>query len=318
MNRIIYVPQYPTPMRYQEWFYWKLPEEFKKMGFEVITIGEKYLKKKSFQKSKLDMFSPINEAINFETAQIDEYLQLELRDDDILFWSDISFPGLFGHVLFHKRPKKCFAFCHATSLNTYDYYQNDRSYKFPIETGLSGLFDKVFVGSKYHQYKLVWGNTIVTYLPFPPIEPSPIIDKKIDIISASRPNKQKVDLDLEKAIEKKFNLKIQRPVSISWSEYYHNLAKSKILLITSWEDTFGYQIIDAYLNDCIPLARNAYAYPELLSDDYLYNNENELFEKIEFFLGDSFDWILTAPFPKILCEKEMEDFYGKICCEMRD
>jgi len=47
---------------------------------------------------------------------------------------------------------------------------------------------------------------------------------------------------------------------------------SKILLITAHEDTFGYQIVDAIINGCVPLARNDLAYPELLPKEYLYND----------------------------------------------
>ena len=94
-------------------------------------------------------------------------------------------------------------------------------------------------------------------------------------MSASRPNSQKVDLELEAIVEEKF-CKIHRPISQTWEEYYTNLASSKILILSAVEDTFGYQIIDAILNGCIPIARNSLAYPEILSREYLYKDENEL------------------------------------------
>lgn len=316
--RIIYVPQYPTPMRYQEWWMWKLPEEFRKTGHEVIVLGEKYAEMMTHRRGELDMFSPINMAIEFETEQVREYMTLDIKDDDVLFWSDISFPGIFGHAIFHKECPKMFAFCHATSLNKRDYYLSVRHSKFPIESSLSFLFDTVFVGSEYHQKKLLnagnflyWKNTKVTYLPFPPINSSQIKEKKFDIMSASRPSPQKVDIDLELKLTSVFG-SINRPIANSWQDYFDNLALSKILLISAWEDTFGYQIVDAILNGCIPLARNDLAYPELLPKEYLYNDYKDLCEKIDKILNSDNGMSV----PKLLCKKQMNDFYKTIIKEM--
>lgn len=315
--RIIYVPQYPTPMRYQEWWMWKLPQEFENAGHEVIVLGKDYADMIKHRRGSLDMFSPINIAIEFETEQIREYMMLDIKDDDVLFWSDISFPGLFGHAIFHKECPKMFGFCHATSLNKYDYYSSRRYAKFPIESSLSFLFDTIFVGSEYHKRKLLdggvgeayWKNTKVTYLPFPPINPATSMTKVYNIMSASRPTPQKVDLKLEESVAYYYG-QINRPISNSWSDYYQNLAMSKILLITAHEDTFGYQIVDAVMNGCVPLARNDLAYPELLPKEYLYNNTEGLLSKIKD--------VLTGKLlvPTLLCEEQMINFYANIIEEM--
>jgi hypothetical protein len=311
--RIIYVPQYPTVMRYQEFWFWKLPEEFEKAGYEVITLGKEYTKTLENRRGSLFMFSPIDLSIQLETEQIREYMKLELKEDDVLFWADLSFPGIFGTILFHKRPSRMFAFCHATSINKGDYYEKYKNEKFMIETAFDKSFDKVFIGSKYHQKKLQWDNTIVTYLPFPPFQLQKSEIKYYDLMSASRPNPQKVDLNLEREVEKYFN-KIHRPISNTWQEYYTNLSTSKILLITSHEDTFGYQIIDGILNGCIPLARNDLAYPEILSKEYLYDDKDELLSKIDYIINSGED----VPVPKILCENEMRNFYSRIIKEMEE
>jgi glycosyltransferase involved in cell wall biosynthesis len=325
--RIIFVPQYPTKMRYQEWWWKKLPEEFEKRSFDVITLGETYLKNMK-HKDSVDMrlFSPINSAIELESEQIKEYMNLELRDDDILFLADISFPGLFSNVLFHKRCKKMFAFCHATSLNRYDYFSSDVHCKFPIETMHSCLFDTIFIGSEYHKNKLInggedffestthWQNTKISYLPFPPLSPSKITQKKYNIISVSRPTKQKVDMNIEMEIYRKTGEVINRPLSESWEEYFDNLAMSKVLLITAHEDTFGYQIVDAIMNGCIPLARRSFAYPELLPDEYLYDDTEELLEKLDKFL--KLDEI-GPKVPNLICREQMNKFYDILCEEMK-
>ncbi|MHA1817337.1 MAG: hypothetical protein ACTSX1_15150 [Candidatus Heimdallarchaeaceae archaeon] len=310
MSRVIFVPQYPTPMRYQEWWFHKFPQEFREAGFHVHTLGEKYAEMLGGETGDLEMFSPINKAIDFETAQINEYMELNLKEDDILFLADLSFPGIFSNVFVHKHPKRMFAFCHATSLNYKDYFAPVQKYKYPIEKAHASMFDAVFVGSDYHQDKLNWNNTLVTPLPYPPIEPITINKKNIDIISASRPNPQKVDSELEAKVEEKFG-KIERPQSATWFNYFWNIAASKILLITSFEDTFGYQIVDAVINGCIPLAPNRCAYPELLPREYLYDDEDELIRRIDFILNGDPEFG-TVDVPQLLCHKEMTNFYKHV------
>jgi len=297
-------------MRYQEWWWKTFPEEFEKAGFEVLVLGADHAESMIYRRGTMAMFSPVNAAIELECAQINEYMDLELRDDDILFLADLSFPGMFSNVFVHKHPKRMFAFCHATSINFKDYFAPVWMYKYPIEKAHAKMFEAVFVGSRYHDLKLNWNNTIVTSLPYPPIEPVTINKKNIDIISASRPNPQKVDSELESKVEEKFG-KIQRPESGTWFNYFWNIAASKILLITSFEDTFGYQIVDAVINDCIPLAPNRCAYPELLPREYLYDDEDELMEKIDHILNNGLDFPKVRV-PELLCHDEMEHFYSNI------
>ena len=306
MRRVIFVPQYPTPMRYQEWWWKTFPEEFEKAGLEVLILGSDHAESMIHRRGSTSMFSPINAAIELECAQIQEYMDLELRKDDILFLADLSFPGIFSNVFVHKHPNRMFAFCHATSINFKDYFAPVWMYKHPIEKAHASMFEAVFVGSRYHDLKLNWDNTIVTSLPYPPIDPVTINHKNIDIMSASRPSPQKVDSELEAKVEEKFG-KIQRPQSELWFNYFWNIAVSKILLITSFEDTFGYQIVDAVINGCIPLAPNRCAYPELLPREYLYDDEEELMEKIDYILEGG-----TVEVPKLLCHEEMENFYSNI------
>jgi hypothetical protein len=255
-------------------------------------------------------FSSAELSIKFETEQIKEYMQLDITESDILFHADLSYPGLFHHVLFHKRPSHCFCFCHATSKNNLDYFSKDADIKFPIEKKVSELYDSVFVGSDYHARKLLFDNMMVTYLPFCPYSSAQEIFKNIkkknDIISVARKTPQKVNEELEKIVEKKFS-EIKRFNSKTWAEYYKNIAESKIMLISAQEETFGYQVVDAITNNCIPLAPRNYSYPELLHDKYLYSDKKELMKKIKYFLK-----VYKKEKPVLLCQEQMKGFYNKI------
>jgi len=283
MSRIIFVPQYTSPLRYQFWWLKSFKDFFKECYDEVIVLGEKYLEDIQIQQVAYgQIFSPIDLSIKFELEQIKEYQDLQLQDDDSLFMSDLSFPGFFANILYHKKPKKCYAYCHATSKNYMDYFHKERSSKFMVETGHSKLFDFIFVGSEYHQNKLKWNNTIVSGLPAPPDSYISQRNVKRDksIISVNRVTPQKVSVKFEKRLEKMTGYKIERFQCKTWDEYSELLSSAKILFISSKEDTFNYTIVDAIKCGCVPVAPSRLCFPEILPHEYLYTDEYNAFSII--------------------------------------
>lgn len=288
--RLILVPQLPVRMRYTEWWINELPNNLSQHFSEIISLGDEYLLYFTERNSEKGLFSAKEAAIEFETSQITEFMNLELKDDDILLLCDISYPGLFSNILYHKRPKKCYAICHGTSRNKLDIFEKDRESKWQVESGHAELFDKIFVGSEYHKGKLGWHGVKVIGMPNPPMTYDCDKNKKktIDILSVSRNTEQKVDSRLEKLIEEKYG-KIHRESYSNWSDYFNALSSAKILFISANEETYGYQIIDClkYGNGCIPLAPDQFSYPEMLTEYYLYKRYdiNEIFRKIDLVLN---------------------------------
>lgn len=305
MSRLISVPQYPTPMRYQQWWIADIPNNLDENFDDIIILGDEYLMRERKMKNNESMFSPIDEAIIFEEQQIYQYLNLDLREDDILLLNDISFPGLFSNILYHKKPKKCFAICHATSKNAHDYFAPVRKSKWKTECAHSELFDKIFVGTEYHKNKLGWDNVVVTSLPEMPFSVAWGNEKINDVINVSRPTKQKVNKKMEKIIENKYG-EILRETFYTWEEYFKFLNSSKCLFISASEETFGYQVVDAINNGCIPVAPNKFSYPELLSKEYLYDTEDEAIEIVGKVLNGDLD------IPDLLNRDMMDNFYEKI------
>jgi len=316
LSRLIFVPQYPTKCRYQEWWFTEFPKQFKKHFDEVCVLGESYIerlkRRGTSKRGELKTFAPIYDSIRFEFEQIGELYRIELRKGDTLFLSDLSFPGMFGSYLYHiPYGVKKYAYCHATSLNTLDYFEKDRDSKFLVETGYSKLFDKVFVGSEYHKEKLGWDNVEVIGLPAPTIiKPRGYVNKTFDIVSVCRPNDQKIDIELEKKVEERFG-KIKRRMFDDWTEYSRFLSSAKILLISSIEDTFNYTIMDALKCKCFPLAPTRLCFPEILSPLYLYWNEESLYRKIENMLNGK---ILFHP--EMKCQDMVDNFYETLCERM--
>lgn len=306
MGRLIFVPQFPTPLRYQSWWFSVFEKEFKKYFDEVVVIGKSYCNPPIIDLKDKSMFSPIEHAINFETSQITEYLNLNICHDDTLFLSDISFPGVFCNVLYHKPCPKMFAFCHATSLNKYDYFAHVRKSKFKIESTHASMFDKVFFGSNYSLRKTGWKNGVVVYLPSPPISIIQKLNVKRDIpiVSVCRPNIQKVNKKLEKLVEKSLGIKVYREEVKTWFEYSNLLSRSKINLISSKEETFNYSIIDSIECGCIPIVPNTLCFPEILPEHRRYKTNTELINMLRYIL--TYD-IYTSPV--ILCQYEIDNFY---------
>jgi hypothetical protein len=110
-----------------------------------------------------------------------------------------------------------------------------------------------------------------------------------------------------------YDSKIKLFDSKTWAEYYKNIAESKIMLISAREETFGYQVVDAVINNCIPLAPRNYSYPELLPDKYLYRDEKELMDKISYYLKG-----YKKEKPVLLYQEQMNGFYNKITKVMKN
>ena len=281
-RRIIFIPQYPAKLRYQEWWITEF-EKHLSQEFEVLTLKGS----NTTSETRKGQFSPINAAIDWELEQIKQYMSLELRTGDILLFNDISFPGFFAQALYHKKPFRVYAICHATSLNYLDYFSRSSYSKSFVEGANIKYLDGLIVGSQYHKRKLQKELLVphstpihVLQLPFPPIKYQSNLspeNRTNYLVSVARDCSQKVDFIFERLIKNNFACGITLPGEkdlISWQTYYHFLQNSSFMVITSKEETFGYQIIDAYLNGVIPIAPRRYSYPELLSKHCLYHPGN--------------------------------------------
>lgn len=280
--RLVIVPQYPVKMRYQEWWYYELPKNFIKYFDEVVVVSG-YVDE--HKRANPDMFSPIDEAIEFEVEQVRQFKEMygkQFSGKDYLFVADISFAGMFPSILYHKRMGNAYAFCHATSKNRFDYFAGVRKSKWLVEKGYARLFKKVFVATEYHKRKLGWHNVEVVGVPKPPFKTYKE-DKEYDILYAGRITRQKFNRKIWQILEKRgYDVRVR--LFDSWEEYYKGLSRAKIVLMMSKEETFGYQVLEAVMNNSVVLAPNCCSFSELLDDKYLYYNVNDLIEKVEYFI----------------------------------
>ncbi len=281
-RRVILVPQLPVKMRYQEGWPRVLAESLRADGVEVTILGTT----DPYELRNAGEFSLRDASVEHELSQIQQYLHLRTGRWDILLHCDLSWPGLFSSVLFHKRPYLSFAICHATSRNRYDVFSSVRAMKWKVESATARLYNGVFVATQYHADKLRLPNAIVTHgLPDPPED---ILhrdkwekDRPILLCSVSRPSAQKVTVALEQAVCKRLEETIHRPRFLSWEMYYRFLSRCRYMLITSKEETYGYAVVDAVRCGCVPIAPRAYSYPELLPDELLYDPAASMKDRVD-------------------------------------
>lgn len=69
------------------------------------------------------------------------------------------------------------------------------------------------------------------------------------------------------------------------SEHANTLSQSKIILSCAKQENFGYAVMKAILNGCIPILPNKLCYPEFFDKDFLYNNIEEAISKINKFIS---------------------------------
>lgn len=305
MSRLIFVPQYPSELRYQYFFYREFPKNLKKYFDEVVVLGRDFIIQNGTIRSDYGLFSSLELSVKLEFEQVKEYLSIDIKNDDVLLLMDLSYPGFFSNIFYHKPMENCFVYCHATSKNHFDLFEKVRYSKYPCEIAHSELFKKVFVGSHYHKNKLKWRNIEVVGLPFPPFE-TYREKKEFEIISVSRPNNQKISKSIEDKIEKEISKIVRKNVS-DWEEYYKFLSSGKVLLITTNEETFGYSAMEAIMNGTIVIAPNNFSYPELLPKEFLYDDYNDLCLKLIASLNGD-----LKPPEKLLCDDLCENFYENI------
>jgi hypothetical protein len=294
MNRLLFFPQYPVYCRYQQFWYNDFPKHLGKY-FDVKVMGESYIEdyrfksKKEEQRGELINFAPLKLSLDFENYQVSEFLRMDISPDDYILFTDLSFQESSISQLYYVNynKKKASSFCHGTSRNKYDIFQKNRSSKWLCETAHSKLFNKVFVSTEYHKEKLDWDNIDVIGLPENPIiQYLSKLEKDIDIISVARPCVQKITKKTEDYVEKNLNISIVKGMANSWINYCRLLSRSKVLLISSKEDTFNYTILDALKCGCIPVAPNRLCFPEILPDYLLYNNDREASEIVDRILSN--------------------------------
>ena len=203
---LYYFPTFPVENRYSEEWLMQFITEFKKHDVQYRTILGDGIPE---EKERDGMFTSISNSSMWELQQISNFFMSyfnSLKDGDVLFFTDINFPGFvlpFVQLIKTKYPKvKAYGFIHAGSYCNGDIFENTEG-KGDFEKSLIKTFDGIFVATLYHMKKFastssIYGvqNIYVVGAPFyrsqvKDIEIRPYSERTYDVIHPARIDKQK-------------------------------------------------------------------------------------------------------------------------------
>jgi len=296
MQRIIYLPLEHIDMRYTVYLDRIITDYLDKNNFDYIKIYPNVEQREIQSGSFLD--APTT--IEFKSKQIAEVAKMyhnnTIRDNDIIFTSDIWFPGIESIAYlnyFTKKNVKLRGLLHAGSFTDTDFVRDMERWAKNFEDVVFDISDKVFVASNFIKNDVVKkrmidkDKVIVTGLP---LDKDNYIkyrqNEKEDIIIFNGRNVDEKQPWLFKELESKVRKHYGQAIkgfkfinthknNYSKEDYYKLLGKSKIVVSFALQENFGIGINEAVELGCIPILPNRLVYPEFYSKEYLYTNFSE-------------------------------------------
>jgi glycosyltransferase involved in cell wall biosynthesis len=157
--KIFYVPIIPLEERYtKQWYNW-IPQQFEREGYNVTIVNGDT----KYNSISTGTFLDIYKTHIWEFEQLIKLTKFfergKIKNDDIIFFADIEFPGNAITAKFistlTKNKCKIFGFQHAGSYTKEDFVEPAKPFMKYLEIAWWKGFDGVFVGSGYHRKKIL-------------------------------------------------------------------------------------------------------------------------------------------------------------------
>ena len=237
----------------------------------------------------------------FKSLQLAELANLyetdQIQDGDIIFFSDLWFPGIESIAYmnhFTGKNVKIRGLLHAGSFTDTDEVRQFERWAKNFEDVIFDLVDRVYVASEFIK------NDVSKKRFIDPakieVTPFPLDHMNLNLYSELKKNDPILIFNGRDHIEKqpwlwkqiqtklvkrwnKLNPNIQCPFKFIWtqeerlskSEYYKLLAKSSAVISFALQENFGYGIAEATYLGCVPILPNRLVYPELYNSKCLYD-----------------------------------------------
>lgn len=303
MSRIIYFPLEHVDSRYTTHLDRDIVKYFQDFGIDYLRI---YPDLKS-PGLKPGMFLDANFTIKFKSMQLaqlsDLYQNNEITNDDILFFSDLWFPGIesisylnhFNNVFPEIR-----GIIHAGSFTDTDEVRKLERWAKNFEDIVFDISSKIFLGSRFIKNDILqkrfcqYEKLKVTSLPLDyellnEFRESTNKENIIVFNSRNHPEKQPHLFQKTKELLKNSGWEIiwTSELNLNKNEYYKLLSRSKIVISFALQENFGYGIQEAvYLNN-IPILPNRLAYKEQFHEKYLYNDFDHFIEMLQYCMNSN-------------------------------
>ena len=306
--KLFIVPIESYEERYTEqWSRW-IPEACKEIGITYEVVEGKSLTNKVEIGKVLDVYG----THYYKYTQLEQIVQYikedKIKDDDIIFFTDLWFPGIEGLQYIKDMTKKKFKITGILHAGSYD--RNDFTFKASmsywarsIEQGWLDFFDKVFVGSAYHRKLIedtfkVRSNLIKNtglFFDYKDIKKrflkqDKIVKEKIIVFPHRLDEEKQPELfdKLKKEIQNEYpDWRFIRSKDITNSRlgYYQLLADSKISVSFALQETFGFAMLESIACGCIPLVPKRLSYDTMtIYAKHRYSNWEDLKSKLRYFM----------------------------------
>jgi hypothetical protein len=275
------------------------PKEFESLGVEFRTVEGC----NTSGKIRKGQFLDVTDTLKFKAAQLQALIELiergEVKDEDVLFFHDLWFPGL--EALFYARDLLDIHFgitgiLHAGTYTPHDYLTQKgcRRWGQGIERSWFNEADLIFSATHYHAdliervQTMPRGKVVVTGLPLcMPLHVDWSYEEKENIVLFPHrltPERRPEAFDkLAEEFERRFfwSFVKSKECYTTKEEYYRLLAKSKVVMSFSIQETWGIAIQEAVLLGCVPILPNRCSYAELFPREFLYSSDEEARERLE-------------------------------------
>lgn len=293
------IPIEPYENRYSSlWNRW-FPAYFEQHSIPYYTIQPK---RPSKQLDSKEVLSTFDTQLN-KISQLQKIIRL-IRDgrisyNDVLLFHTIWFEGI--EALQYIRDSTGIAFrivgvLHAGTYDPNDFRVRKHMVRWArgIEQGWLELVDLIFVGSHYHKALITSSfaidpvKVIVTRLPIDERELTQdcCLSKENIVLFPHRdvPEKNPGLVDRLRMWMPEFQIIRTRDVCRTRSEYINLLKRSKVAISGSYQETFGYSMLEAALCGCVPIVPNRLCYVEMYPGEYRYDDEKSIVSMIRKFM----------------------------------
>ena len=232
-----------------------------------------------------------------QLAELASYYEDDtIKDNDIIFVSDIWFPGLESIAymnFFCNKKVKLRGFLHAGSMTDTDYVRQMERWAKGFEEAIFDISDKVFVASNFMKNDLIQKR----YVDKPKVEVTslPLDYKLLDKYRNDKPKKNIVIFNGRNCDEKQpwlfDKLKSEfspdyaefintQNMNLSKDEYYKLLSTAKTVVSFALQENFGFGINEAVYLGCTPILPNRLVYPEFYTKELLYDTFDQCVEMV--------------------------------------
>lgn len=297
--KIWHLPIEPYETRYTADWIQQFEDEFSKNNVEYETILGKTNSTKVTDGGVLDAcgthlfkFSQLVNLINRINAG-------DVHDRDVIFFSDLWFPGIESLFYIRAMLGIKFKICGILHAGTYDsadftYRTGMRPWGEYLERSWLTEIDKIFVATQFHKTLILNGlkdvdtfadnKIVVTGLPFYAKklrEKYPVVRKENIVVFPHRLDPEKHPEKFDALVERlnkmapELNITAIRTIESTKSrdEYFSLLAKSKVMVSFADQETFGYSTLESMALGNIVFVPNRLSYTETVPDGFRYNDD---------------------------------------------